>query len=557
MRQKICHREDRTHPHEPVNHLFDHKPPFPSPPGELYNPYAHLHPNAPPFPHPNPKTWAFCKHWDEYRPFVDTSQFSNACPGVTSGLYHPCGPLNLGKANENPTFLTSVETECQFSLRVSFNYSNTRYNNSVDLTVGTLYNVTYLENGTLYSCVGKCSDIWKIYGTDNAVYYKIKFDCSVDYVSKTVIIKNDQIRALSIYTGLEAEDSNIDNSEHNYGTTTAIIEDAVITHVTMDANGNFIDGTVVSGIIDGCTCDGIANGTNKNGTKITTINTITKGGKIYNGKIISGIMISGSIDGGYTDPQTNIRTDVEFRGKVAHAIVINTTIKEGTSAGGKIIVPEISNGIVYNARITGSDLITTGGVTAGNITTGGTSTGGTGTGGTAVGTIDERMYTIEEGITKPAPGKSLITTGGVVTGGSIIGGVREGNLIIGATIQGGIVTQGNTINGVTTEGTIMPTPSNPIPVGKIILQNEHERDLLPDDHPKTRRDHHGHPIPTGAHVTDSGHMVNITKNEDDLIIIQDMNTCQTTTNFGTALIQDIAPFVSSATSSTSSRVRDK
>lgn len=547
MQQKVCKHIDHSHPNEPINHMFKGKPPFPSKPGELYNPYAHMHPHPhdmppchQPIPHPNPKTWAFCRHWEQYRPFVDTSQFANGCPGVCSGLYHPDGPLNLGQANINPTYLTAVHTECQFSLRVTFNYSNKKFNTSVDLSVGTIYNVVYLENGEIYRCTGKCSDIWKVYGTDNAVYYKIKFDCSVDYNNHTVIIKNDQIRGLSVYTGYENEDTSIENSEHSYGTTSGVLDDAVITHATMDANGNFIDGTVIKGTLTGYTCDGIAKGLNKSGHNITTVHTITENGNLQNGKIISGRFISGSINGGYTDPQTNIKYDVEVHGKICHVIIINSSVKGGTSSEGTIITPEISDGIVYNAVITGSDLVTTGGVTVGNITTGGTSIGGTGTGGTAVGVIDGQVYTIEEGTTEPESGKSLVTSGGVVTGGAIVGGIQEGNLIIGATIQGGVVTQGTTINGVTKNGTFIPTPVNPLPIGKVVLQNENERDLYPDDHPKTRKDPiTGKPIPTGAHTTDATTTVNPGGDDYNLVIIQDENTAQTYTNFGKAVMQDI------------------
>lgn len=531
MKQQILNHPDPTHG-EKINYMFENKPPFPSPPGELYNPYAHLTPHHPPLPHPNPKTWAYYRHWEHYKPFVDTSQFSNACPGVTSGLYNPLGPLSLGQPQYRPTYLTNVKTECQFSLRVTFNYSVEEYNKSVDLTVGTIYNLTYLENGQIYNCTGKCSDIWKVYGTDNTVYYKIKFDCSVNYSNQVVIIKNDQIRGLSVYTGLESEDNEIENSEHSYGTTTGDIENVIITHAIMDSSGNFIDGNVINGNVKGYTCDGIAKGNNKKGTLVTTINSMTENGTIYGGKIISGLFLSGSVQGGRVDPQTGIKYDVEVRGKVIHAIVINSTIQGGYSKDGTLLNPEISNGVLYNAMITGSNLITTGGVTVGNITTGGLSIGGTATGGSAVGVIDGKVYTIENGTTQPESGKQLVTSGGIVTGGKIIGGVQEGNLIIGATIEGGVVTQGNTTNGVTTGGTLIPTPTNPLPISKAVLQNENERDLIPN----TQKAAHPTESLLEYNLAHGGH------NHDHLVIIHNSETGDTKTNFGKAVMQTV-PFV--------------
>jgi hypothetical protein len=60
-------------------------------------------------PPPNPKTWAYYGSWESYRPFIETNQFANATPGVTSGLYNPQGPLNLGNASTQTT-LTSYDT---------------------------------------------------------------------------------------------------------------------------------------------------------------------------------------------------------------------------------------------------------------------------------------------------------------------------------------------------------------------------------------------------------------------------------------------------------------
>lgn len=498
------------HGHPPIhNHAFDHIPPFPPP-------------HKPPFPPPNPKTWAYYGSWDSYRPFVDTNQFSNAQPGVTSGLYNPDGPLNLGNAANQITYLTGVTTDSQFSLAVTFHYSNEDYNKTVDLTVGNIYNVLYLEDGDLKKCTGKCSDIWKVIGTDNVAYYKIKFDCSVNYANSTVVIKNDQIRDLSVYTGYEDTDTTIENGKHQFGTTTGTISDAIITNATIDSDGNIIEGDIINGVVDGYTVDGIASGTNKNGVEINTINGKTLGGHITGGKIIAGHFRSGTIDG-KLEEDTNITVHAEIKGIIANVVIINSMVEGGTTSGGTVIKHAIDDGILYNGTLTGDDMVTTGGVTCGNITTAGTTTGGTATGGTMVGMIDGKVYTIENGVTNPKAGKKLITSGGVVTGGTIIGGVNQGGMIIGAVVKGGVVTSGLTMNGITTQGVLIPTPSAPVPITKVVEQNPKYADLGEDRQPL-------HPDSPLMHPFDS----------DDLVVQIDPTIGRVVdTNFDRCVMQDI------------------
>lgn len=198
-------------------------------------------------------------------------------------------------------------------------------------------------------------------------------------------------------------------------------------------------------------------------------------------------------------------------------------VEGGATSGGTVIKHEIDDGILYNGTLTGDDMVTTGGVTCGNITTAGTTTGGTATGGTMVGMIDGKVYTIENGVTNPKAGKKLITSGGVVTGGTIIGGVNNGGMIIGAVVKGGVVTNGLTMNGVTTQGVLIPTPSAPVPITKVVEQNPKYADLGEDRQPL-------HPDSPLMHPFDS----------DDLVVQIDPTGGRVVdTNFDRCLMQDI------------------
>ena len=221
---------------------------------------------------------------------------------------------------------------------------------------------------------------------------------------------------------------------------------------------------------------------------------------------------------------------------------------------------QITKGVLYNATITGEEMITTGGITIGNITTGGTTVGGTAVGGTAVGTIEGQIFTIEEGTTTPVSGEQLTTSGGIVVGGTVIGGVKEGNVIIGAIVKGGIASNGVTINGVTSGGTLIPTPTASVPSAKNLYQNEHYRDIDPITNrglhvgqPTATPDHAksdplttfgGNPMypPTSGKNTMSPLPASTEPDHwtsDDLVIKHDCNTNQIDTNFGRAVMQDI------------------
>lgn len=474
-----------------------------------------------PYPPPNAQTWAYYGSYETYRSFVDTNQYTAAAPGVSSRLYNPQGPLTIGNARMTPVFLTSVNTEAHFKLLVTFSYTNKDYNETVELEPGNLYNVVYLENGDLKKCVGKCTNIWKVNNSETQSYYKIKFDCSVNYSNQTVIIKNDQLRGLSLYTGYEDQSTEIENSRHSFGTTTGVIHEAIITNAVIDINGYIIEGNIIAGEIDGYTIDGIASGTNINGKNIVTINSKTKNGTLTSGKIIYGSFRTGTIDG-EVDKNSNLTVGATIKGTIANAIIANSIVEGGKSSDGTIINPTLKSSILYNGTITGNDVVTTGGITRGNITTGGTTTGGTATGGTAVGTIGDLIYHIEDGITNPESGKSLVTTGGVVTGGTIIGGIKQGDVIIGAIVKGGIVTGGVTNNGVTTKGTLIPT-QRAKPVLNTTPKQQFQLDLDENGEPKNWNKSAKNPL----------------ANRDDWVIGINPATNTVYSNHGIAVMQDI------------------
>lgn len=493
---------NQAHPHHNIiNHTIDY------------------YPNMPP---PNPKTWTFYGSMESYRSFVDTNQFCAAAPGVSTGLYNPDGPLTLGHARCTPVYLTNVKTTAKFSLNVEFTYSNEELNETISLEVGKVYVVTYLEDTNIKRCIGKCTDIWKVNSSETNHYYKIKFDCSVDYSNQTVIIKNDQLRGLSIYTGHEDQSTTIDNSLHRYGTTCGSIKEAVVMNATIDSNGTIIEGNIVNGKIEGFTVDGLATGKNEQKIDITTINSTTKNGSIIEGKIIYGYNSGGNVDG-EVESDTGLITNATIKGTIENAIILNSQVEGGTTSGGKIIDASLDNCILYNGQITGEDMVTRGGITIGNITTGGTTVGGTGTGGVAVGTIDNKVFTIEDGVTNPISGKQLTTSGGTVVGGVIIGGEKQGNAIVNAIVKGGINTGGVTVNGITTNGTLIATSIPPYSIARQLAMDPRFNDINP--------------------VTGKANNIDKSSHDPaklfDLVVAYNASTGQVSSNLGTATVQEV------------------
>lgn len=498
MEQKICNHTTCTGcDGSKINMAFAHRGPWPGP----------GFPHHPPMPH----------GWDRCRPFMGQCGI-NCIPGVAQGLYHPDGPLNILKSSvASIAYLTNVNAQAKTTLVFTFSYSNESLNKTVELTTDQVYTITYLEEGQLNTVTGKVSNIWKVYGNDDTTssFYKIKIDASADYATNTVVIKNDQIRDITLYVEHADEDTTLESSLHKYGTTVGTITNAIVTNATIDANGNLIEGDIVQGVVDGFTHDGTAQGTNSLGTQMIVINGTTTGGNILNGKIISAYHTSGDTEEGTFAEGTNILEHATVKGVLTNAVIVNTTVEGGKTVDGTFLEQKIENSVVFNAKITGDDLVTTGGITCGNVTSNGTSIGGTAYGGTATGQINGRNYTIEAGTTVAKPGSKLTTTGGIVVGGTIIGGTQVGNMIVGATIKGGTVTNGTTINGVTTGGEIIPVAGSNISLAQV-SQNISEIDLKPNFKPANSTNSSDNPF-----------------DENGLVIYEDLSSGDIRTNLAT------------------------
>ena len=426
----------------------------------------------------DPKPPAFYGTWNHQYGHDCTNKISVSQPGIMSGLYRKDGPLTCNcECAHTTTMLTNVETTAKIVLTIEMIYTNIDFNHAVDIIPGNMYTIQYLEDGELKQCSGMVKDIYKVYALDEETgIYKIKIDCSVNYNNNVVVIKSDQIRDVRAYVKYADEDTTIDTSTHSYGTTVAaLIKDAIVTNAELDANGNILKGVIVQGSLNGSkTVDGIAKGTNRSGHEIYVINGTSTNGSIASGYILNAIAISGDIDGD-KDPTTGYVTNATVKGIISEAVIIDSIITDCKTEGGTVIEPELSNAIVIDGMVTGSDMVTTGGITAGDITTGGITTGGIVNGGTAYSIKDDdKTYVISGGITKPSGNNKLTTTGGVVTGGTIIGGTKVGNVIIGATVKGGVASGGRTTgSSTTTGGTFVPNAaiSKDSPIVKEVLQN--------------------------------------------------------------------------------------
>lgn len=396
-----------------------------------------------------------------YSDYTSTKN-SNITPGLMSGLYRPNGPLNLSCNCCSNSMVTGVKVSQKTIITITVQYTDPEKNTSIDLEAGKMYIFDYIEDGKLLRVSGRLSDIYKTYDCNNNVLFKLKVDCSANYVTKTAVFKTDQIRGVSEYSVYVDQDPTIENSMHRYGTTTAeVIKNAVVKNAIVDKNGNILEGTIVSGEVTGHTLDGLAQGKNNIGMDITIINGDTINGAILEGKILNANLRAGSVDG-KTDEKTGIVSDASITGTITNVIAINTIIKGGRTEKGTIINPVLKDSVVYGATVTGDDMITTGGITVGDITVGGTAVGGSATGGTATGCIDCKSYTIEDGTTT---GK-ITTTGGTLVGGTIIGGTKVGRTIVNAVIQGGVYTNGTTTGGDTKDGTIIAGRSDVTPIGR-------------------------------------------------------------------------------------------
>lgn len=440
---------------------------------------------------PPPPT--FYGTWNHLRGHDIRHKVSVALPGIASGLYRNDGPLNCSCCG-NINMLTGVTTQAKIILSVSMHYTNTDLNATVDIEPGRIYTFNFLEDGNLCQCTGLVTNIYRVSQLDETTQiYKINIDCSTQYSHNTVVIKSDQIRGVNPYIPYADEDSSLSNAYHVYGTTIAqTITNAVVINAELDKERNLVKGTIIQGTIqNGQTLDGLCVGENSNKHTIVLNKANSKGGNISDGFILNGSVTSGDIDG-EVEEETGYISHATIKGTLSHVVAINTTVTEAIVPNnvGEIIQPTIENTTVYEAEITGEDMITTGGITCGNLTTNGITTGGTGVGGTAFGIINGKAFTIFGGTTVG----DLVTSGGTLIGGTVIGGNKIGNVIYNATVKGGIVLSGVTTGGTTTAnitiesmksfykdnktgsaivpGTSFGSLNNPVtPVGKMVLQN--------------------------------------------------------------------------------------
>lgn len=399
----------------------------------------------------DPKPPTFYGTWNHLYGHDITNKVSVSQPGIQSGLYRNCGPLNCSCCG-NVTMLTGVETSAKIILTVHLSYSDSKLNTSIDIEPGKVYTIEYLNEGELCRATGLVSNIYKISQLDDTTnIYKINLDCSTQYAHNVVVIKSDQIRGVVKYIPYYGEDTSMESAWHLYGTTIAYkITDAVIIDAELDKNKNLVKGKIIQGtIINGTTTEGLCIGENPLKHNLIISSPCSTGGNVLEGYIMNGVVASGDIDG-ITEDDTGYIVHATIRGNLRDVLLVDTKISNARVANnvGSLITPVIENSRVFNATVSGDDMVTTGGVTIGNVTMNAVTTGGTAKGGIAIGQIEGKDFTIMGGTTV-ANNAALVTERGIVVGGTVIGGSKVGQVIYGATVKGGICTRGITTNGVT------------------------------------------------------------------------------------------------------------
>lgn len=375
-------------------------------------------------------------------------------PGVQSGLYRHCGPLNCSCCGRI-TMLTGVKTSAKIILTVHLSYSDSSMNKSIDIEPGVVYTFEYLDEGEVHQCTGLVTNIYKVSQlTENTEIYKINVDSSTQYSHNVVVIKSDQLRGVVKYYPYYGEDTSLQSAYHVYGTTVAQnINDAVIIDAELDKDRNIVKGIIIQGtLVNAITTKGICIGSNSNKHIIVLAEASSSGGQIHGGYLINGVVASGDIDG-TTEEDTGYIVHATIKGNLRNVLIGNSRVSGAyvKDGDGVSINPVLENAKVMGASITGEDMVTTGGITTGDITINGTTTGGVASGGAAIGNIEGYNMTILGGKTVPMyENTPLVTTGGIVVGGTIIGGKRVGRAIYDATIKGGVCTRGITTGGITT-----------------------------------------------------------------------------------------------------------
>lgn len=397
----------------------------------------------------DPKPPAFYGTWHHLYGHDISQRVSLGQPGVQSGLYRKCGPLNCSCCGK-VTMLTGVNTTAKLILTVTLTYSDSSMNKEIDIEPGKLYTIDYLNEGKVCQCTGLVTNIYKISQLDESTnIYKINIDCSTQYAHNMVVIKSDQLRGVVKYQPYYGEDTELSSAWHLYGTTIAQqILDAVIVDAELDKDKNLVKGKIIQGTLQNATTtSGICIGENNLKHEIVLYNASSTGGNVLDGLLVNGIVTGGDIDG-EVEEDTGYIIHATVKGNLRNVLLADTKISGAyvSSNNGTLLTPIIEDSRVLNATITGNDMVTTNGITVGNITIHGTTVGGNAQGGTAIGKIDGKDFTILGGTTI---GSNMVTTDGIVVGGTIIGGTRVGNAIYGATIQGGVCTRGITTGGST------------------------------------------------------------------------------------------------------------
>ena len=375
-------------------------------------------------------------------------------PGVQSGLYRHCGPLNCSCCGRI-TMLTGVKTKAKLILTVDLSYSDSKLNKSIDIVPGAVYTFEYLNEGEICQCTGLVTNIYKVSQlTEDTEIYKINVDSSTQYAHNVIVIKSDQLRGVMKYFPYYGEDTSLQSAYHVYGTTVAQnINDAVIIDAELDKDKNIVKGIIIQGtLVNAITTKGICIGENSNKHMIVLSEASSSGGQIHGGYIINGVVASGDIDG-LTEEDTGYITKATIKGNLRNVLIGNSRVSGSyvKNGDGVVINPVLENTRLMGATVSGDDMITTGGITTGNLTISGITTGGTAIGGAAIGNVDDFTMTILGGKTVPIyEDTPLVTTGGITIGGTIIGGKRVGNAIYDATIKGGVCSRGVTTGGITT-----------------------------------------------------------------------------------------------------------
>ena len=375
-------------------------------------------------------------------------------PVCKSCLNNKCPAMKKGKLQ--PLYVTDVSAESHYTVDLTITYSNGS-KATTTLSKDNKYVIKYVEDGMLKQVVGVIVAIGKVNNSSNCTCdccngedFLIKVDASVEYSSNTVVIRSSSIRDIAIYTKYADEDTGIEDAVIRGAALVGNVHDVKIIECTINSLGKVTKGKIVKGLPDAENCsisNGCAVGVNSKGHEIVVIDSTYCNGSIINGDIISGLVYEFTVEGGELDPETGVTTGCTVTAKRGMLIGTDITAVGGVSYNGDVIDPTIHNSTVAGGERTGSDMITTDGIAMSNIYYSGKTTGGILVGGIAVGFINDRLYQIEDGVTKGGFSNKVTVEGAIIEGGKQIG-----SSIIGATAKGGIATCPVSFDGTTVLG---------------------------------------------------------------------------------------------------------